>query len=124
MPEPLPEIQPPLPVPPLSGLGRGLRLLGKGVLVAAAFYFAWRLIAGMRWADLAARLGDASWPLVAAAVFFLVLRFALWDLRFRLAAGRATGTPPPGARFGFAVLLASAALHLLNPAARVLAGPL
>jgi uncharacterized protein (TIRG00374 family) len=99
-------------------------LAGKWGMVVAAFYFAWRLLAGMRWADLTARLAGASWPLVAAAVFFLALRFGLWDLRFRIAAGRATGERVPGALFGFPVLLASAALNLLTPAARVLGGPL
>ncbi|HEV7516031.1 MAG TPA: lysylphosphatidylglycerol synthase transmembrane domain-containing protein [Thermoanaerobaculia bacterium] len=103
---------------------RGFRLAVKWGLVAAALYFSWRLIAGMRWAELAARLSAASWPLVAAAVLFLALRFELWDLRFRLAAGRATGARMPGAAFGFSVLLASAALNLLTPAARVLGGPL
>jgi undecaprenyl-diphosphatase len=119
--EPLTEPQP-SPQPP--DRWRGWKLAGKWGLVAAALYFSWRLIAGMRWAELAARLSGASWPLVAAAVFFLVLRFELWDLRFRIAAGRTTGTRMPGAGFGFAVLLASAALNLLTPAARVLGGPL
>jgi len=123
--DPLPEPSlPPAPVPSLPRHPRHpLRLLLKLGLVAAAFYFAWRLVAGMRWAELAARLGVASWPLVAASLFFLVFRFALWDLRFRLAASRALATRPPGAAFGFSVLLASSALHLLNPAARLLAGP-
>jgi uncharacterized protein (TIRG00374 family) len=119
--DPLTEVQPPPEPPPRW---RGPRLAVKWGLVAAALYFSWRLIAGMRWGELAARLAAASWPLVAAAVFFLVLRFELWDLRFRLAAGRMTGTRVPGAAFGFSVLLASAALNLLTPAARVLGGPL
>jgi uncharacterized protein (TIRG00374 family) len=93
-------------------------------LTLAALYFSWRLVAGMRWAELAARLSGTSWPLAAAAVFFLVLRFELWDLRFRIAARRAAGTRVPGAVFGFSALLASAALNLLTPAARVLGGPL
>jgi uncharacterized membrane protein YbhN (UPF0104 family) len=120
--DPLPEPLPP-PEPAPSPRRHWLRWLLKLGLVAVAFYFAWRLVAGMRWAELAARLGAASWPLVAASLFFLVFRFALWDLRFRLAAFRSLATRPPGAAFGFSVLLASSALHLLNPAARVLAGP-
>ncbi|HTQ79164.1 MAG TPA: lysylphosphatidylglycerol synthase transmembrane domain-containing protein [Thermoanaerobaculia bacterium] len=114
--------------PPALPTGGGRSPWWRGAvkwgLVGAAFYFAWRLLAGMRWADLTARLAEASWPLVAAAIFFLVLRFALWDLRFRLAATRATGERAPGGLFGFPVLLASAALNLLNPAARLLGGPL
>jgi uncharacterized membrane protein YbhN (UPF0104 family) len=98
--------------------------LAKVGLAAIALSFAWRLIAGLRWADLAARLALASRPLVALALFFLGLRFALWDRRYRLAAGRALGRRPPSALFGFPVLLASAALNLLNPAARLLGGPL
>lgn len=96
---------------------------GKAALAAAALYVAWRLAAGIGWRDLAARLGTASWPLVAAAVLFLVLRFYLWDLRFRIAAARVIGERA-GAFFGFPLLLASAALNLVNPAARLLGGPL
>lgn len=99
-------------------------MAGKAALTLVAFYFSWRLVAGMRWGELAARLSGASWPLVAAAVFFLALRFELWDFRFRIAAGRVAGARMPGAVFGFSALLASAALNLLTPAARLLGGPL
>lgn len=95
----------------------------KAALAIAALYAAWRLAAGIRWSDLAGRLATASRPLVALAVLFLVLRFYLWDLRFRIAAARAAGERA-GARFGFPLLLASAALNLVNPAARLLGGPL
>ncbi len=95
----------------------------KAVLAAAALYVAWRLAAGIGWRDLAARLETADRPLVAAAVLFLALRFYLWDLRFRIAAARAAGARA-GALFGFPLLVASAALNLLNPAARLLGGPL
>jgi uncharacterized protein (TIRG00374 family) len=129
--EPLTETQSP-PSPAVSperwrqgrGGRRGLQLAVKWGLVGAALYFSWRLIAGMRWAELAARLVEADRPLVAASVFFLVLRFGLWDLRFRIAARRTTRERVPGAVFGFSVILASAALNLLTPAARVLSGPL
>jgi uncharacterized protein (TIRG00374 family) len=102
------------------------------MLIAATFYFSWRLVSGLRWAELAARLAAADRGLIAASVFFLVLRFGLWDWRFRIAArrvmDRTSGEPAaaraPGAVFGFSVILASAALNLLNPAARVLSGPL
>jgi uncharacterized protein (TIRG00374 family) len=126
--EPLTETpSPPSPAvsPQPSRRGRrGLRLAVKWGLVGAALYFSWRLIAGMRWAELAARLAAADRGLIAASVFFLVLRFGLWDLRFRIAARRTTEEPVPGAVFGFSVILASAALNLLTPAARVLSGPL
>ncbi len=123
--EPLTDTQP-LPSPSARSRPwrRGLGIAFKWVLIAAAFYFSWRSIAGMRWAELAARLAAADRGLIAAAVFFLALRFGLWDLRFRIAARRTTGEPVPGAVFGFSVILASAALNLLNPAARLLSGPL
>jgi len=112
----------PLERPPAPAR-RVAALLAKLALAAVAIYVAWRLIAGIHWSDLAARLAGASWPLVALAVLFLAVRFAWWDLRFRLAAARVTGDRAR-APFGFSVLLASAALNLLNPAARLLGGPL
>ncbi len=114
----------PQPTPEPPRRFRGLRIAVKWGLVVAALYFSWRLIAGMRWAELAARLAAADRPLVAVSVLFLVLRFGLWDLRFRIAARRTTGERVTGAVFGFSVILASAALNLLTPAARVLSGPL
>jgi uncharacterized protein (TIRG00374 family) len=123
--EPLTDTQPlPSPAARSRPWRRGLGIAFKWVLIAVAFYFSWRSIAGMRWAELAARLMAADRGLIAAAVFFLVLRFGLWDLRFRITARRTTGEPVPGAVFGFSVILASAALNLLNPAARMLSGPL
>ncbi len=123
MPE-ISDLQSPAP-PPAAGESRRrlLVLAAKTLLLALAVAVAWRLIAGIRWSDLASRLAGASWPLVGLAIFFLVLRFEAWDLRFRLAAARVTGVRT-GSPFGFAVLLASAALNLLNPAARLLGGPL
>jgi uncharacterized protein (TIRG00374 family) len=108
----------PLPRPPLRRWGLRATVLG------VALYLSWRLIAGLKWSELSAQLAGADRALLAVAVFFLVLRFALWDLRFRIAARRTTGEEVPGAGFGFSVILASAALNLLNPAARLLAGPL
>jgi uncharacterized membrane protein YbhN (UPF0104 family) len=124
MPE-IPDVQNPAE-PPASRRARLRRrgaLLLKGILAAGAVYVAWRLVAGIRWSDLAARLATASRPLVALAILCLVLRFAAWDLRFRAAAARVTGERA-GAFFGFPLLLASAALNLVNPAARLLGGPL
>ncbi|HEY8022134.1 MAG TPA: lysylphosphatidylglycerol synthase transmembrane domain-containing protein [Thermoanaerobaculia bacterium] len=108
---------------PRARLRHALGVVAKAAIALAALYIAWRLAAGIRWSDLAARLAGASWTLVALAVLFLAVRFAAWDLRFRLAAARVTGGRSR-APFGFSVLLASAALNLLNPAARLLGGPL
>jgi len=106
-----------------SRLRRAAAVVLKAALAAAALYVAWRLAAGIGWSELAARLATASRPLVASAVLFLTLRFYLWDLRFRVAAARVAGERA-GVLFGFPLLLASAALNLVNPAARLLGGPL
>ncbi|HVR98651.1 MAG TPA: flippase-like domain-containing protein [Thermoanaerobaculia bacterium] len=90
-------------------------------LVVLGIYFTWRLIAGIEWADLAARVAAASWPLLAVATAILLVRFQLWDLRFRLAARRSIGQSP-GPAFGFFVLLASSALNLITPSARLIGG--
>jgi uncharacterized protein (TIRG00374 family) len=96
-------------------------LLAKWALVAAALYLSWRLVAGIRWSDVLARVEEADGSLLAVAVALLVVRFAVWDWRFRLAAARALGRAPR-ALLGFFVLLASAALNLITPSARLIGG--
>jgi glycosyltransferase 2 family protein len=115
-----PETSPEAP-PEKSAGRRRLVALGQTVLVVAALGLTWRLIAGIHWGDLAARLGTASWPLVVLATLLLAARYAIWDMRFRLAAGRTIGRAPH-AVLGFFVLLASAALNLLTPSARLIGG--
>jgi uncharacterized membrane protein YbhN (UPF0104 family) len=111
-------------LPTASPRSRGRRiavLLAKWGLIAAALYLSWRLVAGIRWSDVAARVEEADPLLLGGAVALLVLRFALWDQRFRLAAHRALGSAPH-ALLGFFVLLASAALNLITPSARLIGG--
>lgn len=122
-PEPTPEsISPSVPPSPEAGPARRRAVtLLQAALAAAALWLTWRLVAGIRWGDLAARLATASWPLIALAVAFLLARYSVWDWRFRLAARRVVGrTPSPV--LGFFVLLASAALNLITPSARLIGG--
>lgn len=97
--------------------------LGGWLLVAVALALTWRLAAQISWRDLGVRVAAARWQWLGASLAFLVLRYFLWDARFRLGSERAVACcPHPGV--GFSVLLASAALNLLTPSARVLGGPL
>ncbi|HEX9940902.1 MAG TPA: lysylphosphatidylglycerol synthase transmembrane domain-containing protein [Thermoanaerobaculia bacterium] len=100
----------------------GVRLL-KGAVAIVALYFTWRFVThtGFEWSRLAARVAEARAPFVALGVGLLLARYALWDWRFRLAVRRAVGRSS-GAVLGFFVLLASAALNLITPTARVLGG--
>ncbi len=109
------------PEPPAGGLRRRAVQVLQAALVVGALYLTWRLVAGIRWRELAVRLESASWPVIAVAVAMLAARYAIWDLRFRLAARRAIGSAPR-AVLGFFVLLASAALNLITPSARVIGG--
>jgi uncharacterized protein (TIRG00374 family) len=113
-----PETPPPPPAPPLKRWG--IPAL-KTALVVLGLYFTWRLIAGIEWSDLASRVAAASWPLLIVATVVLLLRFVFWDWRFRLASRRSIGQSP-GPAFGFFVLLASSALNLITPSARLIGG--
>jgi uncharacterized membrane protein YbhN (UPF0104 family) len=96
-------------------------LLLKIGISALALYFTWRLLAGMDWKDLEHRLAQASWLWLTPAIACLLARWAAWDWRFRLAARRALGLQPT-AVLGFFVLIASAALNLITPSARLIGG--
>lgn len=99
-----------------------LTTAGKWALVGVALVLVGRLLAGIGWSDLAARLAAADPRLVALAVGCLLARVAGWNARWWLAARRA------GTRVGFvrlaAMLSAAAAVNHLTPAARVLGGVL
>lgn len=96
-------------------------LLLKIGISALALYFTWRLLAGMDWHQLESRLEQASWAWLTPAVVCLLARWIAWDQRFRLAARRAAGIAPT-AVLGFFVLMASAALNLITPSARLIGG--
>jgi glycosyltransferase 2 family protein len=100
----------------------GTRVL-KGVVIVLTLYLTYRFITHteFKWSRLAHRVAAARAPYIALGTGLLLARYALWDWRFRLAARRAVGRSS-GAVLGFFVLLASAALNLITPTARVLGG--
>jgi uncharacterized protein (TIRG00374 family) len=93
----------------------------KTGLTALALIWTWRLLAGIDWRELSQRLAKANGWWLAATVLFLFLRWSAWDGRFRAAARRGVGSAPT-ATLGFFVLLASAALNLITPSARIFGG--
>jgi len=111
-------LEAPQAAPPWQRWGSLLLKIG---ISALALYFTWRLTAGMDWHELAARLRQASWLWLTPAVFCLLARWAAWDQRFRLAARRGVGIAPTPV-LGFFVLMASAALNLITPSARLIGG--
>jgi uncharacterized protein (TIRG00374 family) len=98
----------------------GIRLL-KTAITVLALWLTWRLVSGIRWSDLAGRLEHASWWFLTPGLALMLGRYFLWDLRFRLASQAAVHRSPR-ARLGFTVLLASAALNLITPSARLIGG--
>jgi uncharacterized protein (TIRG00374 family) len=98
------------------------RLL-KGTIVALTLYFTWRFLThgDLEWSRLAERVAEARAGYVALGVGLLLVRYLIWDWRFRLATRLAVGRDS-GLVLGFFVLLASAALNLITPTARVLGG--
>ncbi|HEX7181450.1 MAG TPA: lysylphosphatidylglycerol synthase transmembrane domain-containing protein [Thermoanaerobaculia bacterium] len=111
------------PDPPAaeSPLKRWGTLLLKVGVSALALYFTWRLLADMDWADLAARMSEASWRFLIPGILLLLARYVAWDWRFRLAARQGVGQSPHPV-LGFFVLMASAALNLITPSARLIGG--
>src|SRR4051794_28201217 len=99
-----------------------LRLLKAAVVLLAA-YFTWRFLtrSDFEWSRLAERVGAARAPFVALGTALLLARYAIWDWRYQLAVHHVIGRGL-GPVLGFFVLLASAALNLITPTARVLGG--
>ena len=111
--------------PPARGRARGrLATAVRGALqlalVGGALYLSWRLVRGLSWHDLAARLGRANPWLVVATLVLLVARFFFWDWRWRLACKRLEA--PPGRLHSFFGLLSGACVNLVTPTARVFGG--
>ncbi len=100
----------------------GLRLL-KGAVAVLAAYFTYRFLtqSDFDWSRLGERMAAANAPLVALGAALLLARYAVWDWRYQLAVRHALGRRL-GPVLGFFVLLASAALNLITPTARVLGG--
>jgi uncharacterized protein (TIRG00374 family) len=100
----------------------GLRVLKAAVVVLAA-YFTWRFFthSDFDWSKLAERVAAARLPFVVLGTALLLGRYAIWDWRYQLAVRHVLGRGL-GPVLGFFVLLASAALNLITPTARVLGG--
>lgn len=100
----------------------GVRLFKAAIAVAAA-YLTWHFVThgNLDWSLLAARLEEARPEYVALGVALLLSRYFIWDARFRRATRRIVGRST-GPLLGFFVLMASAALNLITPTARVLGG--
>jgi uncharacterized protein (TIRG00374 family) len=75
----------------------------------------------VHWSDLEYQVAAADPGFLALAVACLLARFAIWDWRFRIACRRSLGQAS-GIFLGFFVLMASAALNLITPTARVIGG--
>ncbi|MGH9360288.1 MAG: lysylphosphatidylglycerol synthase domain-containing protein, partial [Thermoanaerobaculia bacterium] len=95
-------------------------ILGKLAIVALAAWLAVRLLAGIHWSDLTARLGSPRWGLLALAVLLLIGRFLVWDVRWYLAMRRVERRP--SLALGYFALLASAAVNLVTPSVRLAGG--
>ncbi len=100
----------------------GKRLL-QGAVAALALYLSYHFIThtDFDWSRLAHRVAEAKAPYVLLGTGLLLARYAIWDWRFRLATRLAVGRSS-GVALGFFVLMASAALNLITPTARVIGG--
>ncbi len=100
----------------------GLRLL-KGAVVLLAAWFTWRFFthSDFEWSRLAERVAGARAPFVVLGTALLLGRYFIWDWRYQLAVKHVLGRRL-GPVLGFFVLLASAALNLITPTARLLGG--
>jgi uncharacterized protein (TIRG00374 family) len=100
----------------------GLRSL-KGAVALLAAYFTYRFFthSDFDWSRLAERVAGARAPYVALGTALLLGRYFIWDWRYQLAVKYVLGRRL-GPVLGFFVLLASAALNLITPTARLLGG--
>lgn len=112
----------PTPPPTPSRRRRALVWSLKLALLALAVWLVLRLLAGLEWSDVAARLAAARPGWVIAAVAALVLRMVIWDERWRQAIRRAGALPPRWV--SFAALVAGAAVNSVTPTVRVVGGVL
>ena len=100
----------------------GIRLLKAGITVLA-LWLTWRLLQGIEWSVLEERLEEANWYFLVPGLILMTGRYLLWQARIRRASWLAIGSRPKWG-LSFWVLLASAALNLITPSARVIGGPM
>lgn len=100
----------------------GVRV-AKGAIAVLTLALTWRFLTrgSLDWTELAVRLRQARPAYLLLGLAMLIGRWNLWDWRFRLAAREAVGKSS-GPVLGFFVLVASAALNLITPTARVIGG--
>lgn len=110
------------PDSPRAGRSLAARVLQWGIL-GLALWATWHFFthSSLRWGDLEEQIAASDPWFLGLAIVFLLARFALWDWRFRIACRVALGEAS-GVWLGFFVLLASAALNLITPTARVIGG--
>lgn len=100
----------------------GIRLLKAGITVLA-LWLTWRLLRGIEWSVLEERLEEANWYYLVPGLILMTGRYLLWEARIREASWLAIERRP-GWGLSFWVLLASAALNLITPSARLIGGPM
>jgi uncharacterized protein (TIRG00374 family) len=98
----------------------GIRLL-KLCITVLALWLTWRLLKGIEWSVLEERLEEANWSFLVPGLMLMTARYLLWDARIRRASWLAIGRSPRKG-LAFWVLLASAALNLITPSARLIGG--
>jgi uncharacterized protein (TIRG00374 family) len=98
----------------------GIRLLKAGLTVLA-LWLTWRLLQDIEWSVLEERLEEANWYFLIPGLLFMTGRYLLWEARLRRASFLAVQRVPRGGLV-FWVLLASAALNLITPSARLIGG--
>lgn len=91
-------------------------------LLVLALGLAAHLLADLEWRRLGDRLADADRGWIAVAVVLLLGRFAVWAGRWRLAIVRLESGPAPGLPPLFTMIMASAMVNHVTPAARVVGG--
>ena len=100
----------------------GIRLLKAGITILA-LWLTWRLLQGIDWSVLEERLEEANWYYLVPGLLLMTGRYLLWQARIREASWLAIGSRPKWG-LSFWVLLASAALNLITPSARLIGGPM
>lgn len=113
----------PAPIEPQSG-GSTLRRVGSTLvrlcLVVAIVGLTVRLLADLDWAELARRLRSASGGWLVLTLLALIVRYPIWDQRWRRALD-VLGIEV-SRRLSMGALVASVALNSVTPSARVFGG--